>query len=480
MRGVPVRAARALGRVLPLLGALCAAFALGVIVRAGWVMVLLAAVIIACGWSWRAKAAALAAWVAVAVVMSWSRSAVIPVAVVAVGVAVWMLLARRSALSLSMRARRLPAPHRSVAVGAVSQWGSVVSSCGLGQRFEDRVFAPTVVDVYPSAVGPVLVARLVVGQTVDDVLRAAPALASAWGVPEVRVSVAAPGVVALTLVTSDPLSETVRHDGAADVIGVDEPWVIGRSEEGSLVTLDMASGSHTLIAGATRSGKSVCVYGLLTHLLRMGDSVRLLVADPNETTVAPFEDKVAWFTTSTHPNQVALGLRWVQAEVQRRKPIMRAMRKDRLSVEDFTPDMPLIVVVIDELANYLRHADKKAASALTDDLLVQASQNAKYGVRLVLITQRPDSTILSTSIRAQIASRISFRLEDSETARMVFPDLDDPLTMMSLPPGVGFMRGFSDDLVVKFRGVYLEDHWAMAERLPAQPRIAAPSETGVE
>ncbi|WP_168218472.1 FtsK/SpoIIIE domain-containing protein [Nocardioides eburneiflavus] len=268
----------------------------------------------------------------------------------------------------------------------------------------------------------------------------------------------------------DPLDVIVPFNlDVTETITPDTPWVVGIDEEGGNIEINLALSAHALIAGATRSGKSVCTYSLLTHVLRMGDRARLLVADPNDTTIAPFEDKVAWSTSDTHPDAVTGMLEWVRGEMDRRKPILRDMRADKIS--EFTAELPMIVVVIDEAANYLRHNDKRAAAAMMGELLAVVSQGAKYGVRLVLITQRPDSTILPTSTRAQLSFRISFRVEDGETAKMVFPDLPDPMALLTCAPGVGYVREVGGE-AKRFRSVYLADHWGIADRLPhRQPKI---------
>lgn len=280
-----------------------------------------------------------------------------------------------------------------------------------------------------------------------------------------------PAARVVTLIREhDPLLLPLTYDeDPSQRIPVTTPWRLGRDEAGQDIRLDLASSAHGLIAGATRSGKSVATYSLITHVLRMGGAARLLVADPNDTTIAPFEDKVSWSTTSTHPDEVTAMLEWARAEMDERKPILRAMEQDKIEPHQFDDDLPLIVIVIDEAANYLRHSDKNAAAALTSELLAVVSQGAKYGIRVILITQRPDSTILSTAIRAQLSWRISFRIEDLETAKMVFPDLDDPAGLLSCQPGVGYMRLVGEP-ARRFRAFYLADHWgaskAIREPLP--------------
>jgi len=275
---------------------------------------------------------------------------------------------------------------------------------------------------------------------------------------------------ALTLTCGvDVLRSTIPFDvDVSQGVAVTEPWVLGIDDSEKVVSMDLANSAHLLIAGATRSGKSVCTYLLLTHVIRMGDSARLLVADPNDTTVGPFEDKVSWSTSDVHPQAVVDMLRAVRAEMDRRKPILREMRADKVDANRFSPELPMLVVVIDEAANYLKHADKDAAAAMANELAAVAAQGAKYGVRLVLITQRPDSTILPTATRAQLSARITFRLEDLQTASMVFPDIDDPSQVLSFAPGVGLIKEVGELSPRRFRGLFMKSHWDTADAL-AQP-----------
>ncbi|MGY3567963.1 FtsK/SpoIIIE domain-containing protein [Sinomonas sp. RB5] len=269
---------------------------------------------------------------------------------------------------------------------------------------------------------------------------------------------------------ADPLEGIVPFTvDPTQSVTADEPWHVGRDENGDPVLVDLAASAHMLVAGTTRSGKSVGTYSLLTHVLRMGDSARLLVADPNDTTIAPFEDKVSWSTSSTDPEPVTEMLRWVRAEMDRRKPILRAMRRDK--IEAFSPELPLIVVVIDEAANYMNHSDTKAAGEMAVELKAVVAQAAKFGVRVVLITQSPDSKVLDTTTRSLLSARICFRVDDLARAQMAFPDIEDPEILLDCKPGVGLVKQVGGQ-ALRFRSVYLKDHWDVAARLPqSMPKV---------
>ncbi|WP_433718704.1 FtsK/SpoIIIE domain-containing protein [Microbacterium laevaniformans] len=280
----------------------------------------------------------------------------------------------------------------------------------------------------------------------------------------------------ITLVEQeDPLAAIVPYtDDPSRPVDVTAPWRVGVDDHGNDVLVELATGAHILIGGATRSGKSVATYSLITHVARMGDSARVLVADPNDTTIAPFENIVSWSTSDTHPGKVTSMLHWARGEMDRRKPLLRQMQTDKVDADQFGPDLPLIVLIIDEAANYTTHHDKAAAALFRSELADVVAQGAKYGVRLVFITQRPDATVVDTKARAQFSARILFRVEDKETALMVFPDLEEPKILLGLPKGVGMYRGVAEQ--ARFiRAAYLSDHWGAAARIRTEmPRIIVP------
>ncbi|WP_300389805.1 FtsK/SpoIIIE domain-containing protein [uncultured Nocardioides sp.] len=399
--------------------------------------------------------------------------------------------AQWNAYSLDWVARRWPEIARDVGLAykkdiptRLTRAQAYLQVTDAGYRTEQKVreltegkaaayewITPEIEGVHVTPLGPILSMRPWGGQSAADFERVADRIAVAYEVRGVRVAVTEPGLIDVQLLGRDPLARGMAPVDVAqfaEPVEVVEPWHVGFDEDGEPVELDLAGSAHMLIAGATRSGKSVCTYGLITHVLRMGASARLLVADPNDTTLAPFEEKVAWATSSVDPAPVTEMLQWVRREMGRRKPILRAMRQDKVEPWQFSDELPLVVVVIDEAANYLRHPNGKE---MREELLAVVSQGAKYGVRLILITQRPDSTILDTSTRSQLSARICMKVEDRQTAAMVFPDLDDPDALLTMPPGVGFVREVGGR-ARRFRGLYLADHWGAADVIPApQPRI---------
>ncbi|AQX81542.1 hypothetical protein BWO91_17635 [Plantibacter flavus] len=353
------------------------------------------------------------------------------------------------------------------------------SGPGTITRNGQRYLVPRVVEIEDCPTGPRAIVTIYRGSTVDDYRKAAETLATELRVPGISITQRpqdrARGQLRMDFLLVDPLEAIVPYnDDPSEPVAPDTPWSIGIDESGGDVQMNLAESAHIMIAGATRSGKSVLTYSLLAHVIRMGTSARLLVADPNDTTIAPFEHLVSWSTNSQHPAEPIAMLRWVREEMVRRQSILRSMERDKFS--SFSPELPLLVVVIDEAANYMRSSDGKAAAEFNAELMQVVAQGAKSGVRLVLITQRPDSTILPTSVRAQLSARFSFRLEDRETAKMIFPDLEDQDQLLRFDVGVGIMREVASE-PRRFRGVYIPDHWAIAKQIPqGMPLIDVHSE----
>lgn len=340
-------------------------------------------------------------------------------------------------------------------------YGKVTSKRGSIILNGQRYLVPQVTEVTATPIGPRAVVTTLPGKTEADYKAAAERLATGLKVPAVRVSSdREAGLIFLHFAMIDTLKMDVPFGSDMDeLIAPDTPWVAGIDEFGEKVEVNIAAGAHMLIAGSTRSGKSVSTYSLIAHILRMGSSVRLLVADPNDTTLAPFEDLVSWGTNDQHPGAANEMLSWVRAEMRRRQPILRELRRDK--VDQFSPELPMIVCVIDEAANYTSHGDKKASAEFNNELQAVAAQGAKYGVRLILITQRPSTDIFPAPVRSNLSCRISFRLEEKESPRMVFPDIDDPGQLLAFASGVGLYKGIAD-VPRRFKGVYIPDPYAVA------------------
>lgn len=289
-------------------------------------------------------------------------------------------------------------------------------------------------------------------------------LRDAWGMRRIRISQPKPGVIVARGFRREPLEAVIRSpllglDGSpvcrpGQFVSTDDV-LLGWDEDGTPIVLNLANSAHALIAGVTRSGKSITVNTLLAYASLMRD-VRLIVIDPNLGAAAPWWRTAYKVSDSIHPDEPTEILRWVREEMQRRERLFWSGRTDRITT--FSPELPLIVLAIDELANYTRHPDRKARERFEAELLAIASQGAKFGVRLWLLTQKPSADVLTTAVRTNLSARICHRVDTTEDFLHLFPDgreLDITAADREMPPGVSIASVGDMRTPVRLRSVYL-------------------------
>ncbi|MET9661437.1 FtsK/SpoIIIE domain-containing protein [Streptomyces sp. NPDC006510] len=231
--------------------------------------------------------------------------------------------------------------------------------------------------------------------------------------------------------------------------------LLGWDEDGTPIVLSLAYSAHALVAGLTRSGKSITVNTLLAYASLMRD-VRLIVIDPNLGAVAPWWRTAYKVSDAFHPDEPTEILRWVREEMQRRERLFWSGRTDRIT--EFSPELPLLLVVIDEVANYTRHPDRKARERFEAELLAIASQGAKFGIRLWLLSQKPSADVLTTAVRTNLSARICHRVDTVEDFLHLFPDgrdLDITAADRTMPQGVSIASVGDMRTPVRLRSVYL-------------------------
>jgi S-DNA-T family DNA segregation ATPase FtsK/SpoIIIE len=311
--------------------------------------------------------------------------------------------------------------------------------------------------------------------------KAGPYLEDAWGFGRVRITQAGPGEISIRCFRREPLdtsidSPLVTIAGQLLVrpgsLSCHDDFVLQYSEDGDLIMLNFANSAHGLVAGVTRSGKSITTNSLLAHASVMRD-VRLVVIDPNLGAVAPWWRTAYRVSSAEHPAEPTEILREIRDEMADRAGLFWSKRTDKLT--KFSEALPLYVVVIDEIANYAKHPDKKAREAFLMELTAVASQAAKYGIRLWLLAQKPDSAVVPTGIRTNLTSRISHRVDTTDDFVHTFSDgrdlAEEGLTAAdrSMPTGVSITSIGSMTAPVRARSVYLptEHCWAIADELCA-------------
>jgi S-DNA-T family DNA segregation ATPase FtsK/SpoIIIE len=210
---------------------------------------------------------------------------------------------------------------------------------------------------------------------------------------------------------------------------------LGKTIHGEPYVTDLATMPHLLIAGSTGAGKSVGINGMLTSILYRAtpDDVRLIMIDPKRLELGMYEDIPHLLTpVVVDPKQAANALRWAVREMEERYKTLAAEgvrhieqynRNVRQALaEKHTPKdgeppkpLPFIVVVIDELADLMM-----VASNEVEESIARLAQMARaVGIHLILATQRPSVDVITGLIKANLPSRISFRVASKIDSRTI-------------------------------------------------------------
>jgi S-DNA-T family DNA segregation ATPase FtsK/SpoIIIE len=242
---------------------------------------------------------------------------------------------------------------------------------------------------------------------------------------------------------------------------------LGKDITGKPVVTDLARAPHMLVAGTTGSGKSVAINAMILSLLYKStpDDVRLIMIDPKMLELSVY-DGIAHLLAPvvTDMKLAANALSWCVAEMDRRYRLMSALGVRNLAgynqkIRDaaaagrkvpnpfsLTPDapeplepLPMIVVIIDELADLMMVAGKKI-----EELIARLAQKARAaGIHLILATQRPSVDVITGLIKANIPTRVAFQVSSKIDSRTVLDQMGAEALlghgdMLFLPPGSGY------------------------------------------
>jgi len=307
-------------------------------------------------------------------------------------------------------------------------------------------------------------------------------LALALKAPSVRIVAPIPGKGAVGVEVPNPEPEVVslREIIAAPVFQQARgqlPLALGKDLNGRPYVTDLARAPHLLIAGATGSGKSVCINTIITSLIyrHPPQELRLLMVDPKMVELSMYGDLPHLrHPVVTDPADAAMVLKWAVLEMERRYELLSnngtrsitefnkrlAAGRELRSIEPHGPEgdpdrwkyqggpLPFIVVIIDELADLMM-----AVQAEIEKPLAQLAQKARaIGIHLIVATQRPSVNVITGLIKANFPSRIAFRVSSKVDSRTILDQNGaDALLgngdMLFMPPGT------SDP--VRIQGAYL-------------------------
>lgn len=242
---------------------------------------------------------------------------------------------------------------------------------------------------------------------------------------------------------------------------------LGKDIAGLPVVADLGKMPHVLVAGTTGSGKSVAINALILSLLYKADAseVRMILIDPKMLELSVYEGIPHLLApVVTDMRQAANALNWCVAEMERRYKLMSMVGVRNLAgfnqkIKEaekagekiphpfsLTPDdpeplqeLPMIVVVIDELADLMMVVGKKV-----EELIARLAQKARAcGIHLVLATQRPSVDVITGLIKANVPTRVSFQVSSKIDSRTILDQMGAETLlgqgdMLYMPPGSGY------------------------------------------
>jgi len=297
-------------------------------------------------------------------------------------------------------------------------------------------------------------------------------LARALSVVSIRVVETIPGKSCMALELPNPKRQIVKlveilssttYNDAAGVLTL----ALGKDIAGKPVITDLARMPHLLVAGTTGSGKSVAVNAMILSLLYKAEPkhVRLILIDPKMLELSVYEGIPHLLAPVVTDMKLAPNaLHWCVGEMERRYKLMSQLGVRNVAgfnqrVADakkagkplgnpltLTPEspepldeMPLIVVVVDELADLMMVTGKKI-----EELIARIAQKARAaGIHLILATQRPSVDVITGLIKANIPSRIAFQVASKVDSRTILDQMGAEALlgqgdMLYLPPGTGY------------------------------------------
>ncbi|MBK7782581.1 MAG: DNA translocase FtsK 4TM domain-containing protein [Ardenticatenia bacterium] len=237
------------------------------------------------------------------------------------------------------------------------------------------------------------------------------------------------------------------------------PIALGRDTGGNDVAVDLTRMPHLLIAGATGSGKSVCVNTLIASLLlsHTPDSLKMVLVDPKRVEMTQYRGLPHLATPVVVDAERVVGvLQWAVREMDRRyRAFAEAGARhlaayNRLMDERSQTRLPFLVIVIDELADLMMLAPEE-----TERLITRLAQLARAtGIHLVLATQRPSVDVVTGLIKANFPSRIAFAVSSSVDSRVI---LDQQGAEKLLGQGDMLYQSSDDSKLRRLQGCYVSD-----------------------
>lgn len=259
------------------------------------------------------------------------------------------------------------------------------------------------------------------------------------------------------------------------------PVLLGKTVSGEYVMSDLAKMPHCIIAGATGSGKSVCINTIVMTLLMTSkpDQVKLIMVDPKKVELTPYTQLPHMLApVITEPQGACAALNWLVKEMENRYDLLKQLGARNIeafntrkvnktfeaALEKPIPDrLPYIVVIIDELADLMM-----VASSDIETPIARIAQMARaVGIHLILATQRPSREVITGIIKANFPTRIAFKVASRVNSQIILDEVGAEALlgngdMLFLPPGTS--------IPMRAQGAFIrdEDIAAVVKKICAQ------------
>lgn len=246
------------------------------------------------------------------------------------------------------------------------------------------------------------------------------------------------------------------------------PMLLGKTVSGEFVMYDLAKMPHCIIAGATGSGKSVCINSIVMSILMTAtpDEVRLLMVDPKKVELTSYSDLPHMLApVITEPKTACIALNWLVKEMEKRYEMLKftqqrnieAFNQRKIDKEaeaasgmEIPERLAYYVAIIDELADLMMVASSDIETPIT-----RIAQMARaVGIHLILATQRPSREVITGLIKANFPARISFKVASRINSQIILDEVGAETLlgygdMLFLTPGTSQL--------VRAQGVFIRD-----------------------
>ena len=308
-----------------------------------------------------------------------------------------------------------------------------------------------------------------VGVRVNRISNLADDLALALAAKDVRIEAPIPGksLVGIEVPNSEVATVTFRElweqskTDASKLLEIP----LGKAVNGSVRSFDLAKMPHLLVAGSTGSGKSVAVNGIIASILMKArpDEVKFMMVDPKMVELSVYNDiPHLLIPVVTNPRKASRALQKVVDEKENRYELFSKVGARNIAgynakVAEYNAQseykqvpLPLIVVIVDELADLMMVASKEV-----EDAIIRLGQKARAaGIHMILATQRPSVDVISGLIKANVPSRIAFAVSSGTDSRTI---LDENGAEKLLGRGDMLFKPIDENHPVRLQGSFISD-----------------------